>query len=33
MSDAIAAEHRQAVRDGVAAMAEDPRFALAILFR
>src|SRR5688572_15024577 len=32
-ADAIAGQHRQAVGNGMAAMAEDPRIALAILFR
>ena len=31
VADAIAAQHRQAVGDGVAAVAEDPGVALAIL--
>src|SRR5690606_18356658 len=32
VADAVAAEHRQAVGDGVAAVAEDPGIALALLF-
>ena len=32
MADAVAAQHRQPVGDGMAAMAEDPGIALAVLF-